>query len=179
MAEPPASTPRRAARRRLIWFGVPVLLVACVAGAVLDIEASRGAFESRMAYWLDSSTDCGHVGYVHNSSDDMNLALDDPSGAPAVVSCFAAAYARCEPAKLTRAFTSGGDNPMSDMFVVEPREVGGGCDVWLRHVVSLCAGARCTTDVQCAAVGWDGTLLTFAGCGQFDDFVVPTPTIPA
>jgi hypothetical protein len=165
MVEP--STSRRTARPRLIRFGVPALIVVAV--VVVAVAWSRGAFESRVTYWLDRGRDCGHVIY------GPNRALVDPGGtAPAVVSCFAATYARCEPATLARD-VGGTDTGETDTFVVEPRDAGG-CDVGLHYEFSIVGSSRTTTiETQCGAVTWDGTLLTFSHCGTLDSITVPAP----
>jgi hypothetical protein len=151
---------------RLIRFGVPTLLLAAVVG--LAIAWSRGAFESRVAYWLDRGRDCGHITYGPNG------ALSDPSAtAPSVVSCFAAAYAHCEAATLTRD-VGGTDTGETDAFVVEPRS-SGGCDVGLHYEFAIVGSSRTTTiETQCGSLTWDGTLLTFVGCGDLGNIVVPT-----
>jgi hypothetical protein len=145
---------------------VPTLLAAVL--VVLVGAWHAGAFESRLAYWRDRGQDCGTVRY------GLSGALDDSTGAEQAAACFASAHARCKPATLTRE-VSGFDFTDIDVFVTEAGSAGGsaggGCDVGLHHEFIL---ANTTTrEVQCAAATRDGTLLTFSGCGDLGDFIVP------
>jgi hypothetical protein len=155
----------RRARRALALGALAVLLAA---GVGLLVAWRHGAFESRLMYWRERGQDCGRVAYGPNG------ALWDRSAAERAVACFAAAQARCKAAALTRD-AGGTDTEETDMFVVEPWDTGGGCDVAMRFSSGIVGNPRTTTtsEVQCARVTSANGALTIGGCQGFGDITVP------
>src|SRR5690348_9801509 len=114
-----------------------VLVVLLAVGIGLLVARSQGAFESRMTYWRERGQNCGDIRF------SPNQALVNQSEADQAVACFAAAYATCKAATLTR--DAGGiDTDEADTFVVEPWNAGGGCDVGL-HIEGGIVGSNHTT----------------------------------
>lgn len=151
-------------RRALALGALAVLLMV---GVGLLVAWSHGAFESRLMYWRERGQDCGSVTYLPDGS------LIDRSAAERAASCFVAAYARCEPAALTRN-PGGTDGGGTETFVVEPRESGKGCDVGLRYTFGISGSPRSTTEeAQCAYVTSANGALTIAGCQGFGDITIP------
>ncbi len=89
------------------------------------------------------------------------------------MACFAAAYARCQAATLTRN-ALGLDTEEADIFVIEPNDKRPGCVVGMSYTFSFVGNNRSgTQEVRCATVTSASGTLTFRGCGSFGAFTVP------
>jgi hypothetical protein len=99
--------------------------------------------------------------------------LANAAAAHQATACFAAMYARCQAATLTRN-APGTDTEEADVFVIEPNDHGPGCAVGLSYTFAIVGSNRTTTqDVQCATVTSANGLLTVGGCGTFGASTMP------
>lgn len=143
------------------------LAVLLTVGIGLLVVRSHGAFESQLTYWRECGQACGTVVYGPNG------ALVNQSAAEQAVTCFAAAYAQCKAAVLTRD-VGGTDTSETNTFVVEPWDGGGGCDVGLHDSFGIVGSPTVTTrDVQCTSVASGNGTLPISGCQGFDGFTMP------
>ena len=153
--------------RRTIVIAVIVALVA--GGVALFIAWNLGAFESRLAYWRDRGQECGQVNYGPNGM------LANTAAAHLATACFAAAYASCQAAILTRNAQTGVDTEETDVFVIEPNDHSPGCAVGMSYTFAVGNNRPTTTaqETQCVSVTSAGDGLSVGGCGTFGDFTMP------
>ena len=158
--------PQSATSRAII---IAVIMALVAGGVALFIAWNLGAFESRLAYWRERSQDCYQVNYGSNGM------LANTAAAQEATACFAAAYASCQAAMLTRNAPTGVDTEETDVFVIEPNDHGPGCAVGMSYTFSIVGSGNPTTtgEVQCASVTSAGDKLTVDGCGTFGDVTMP------